>query len=252
MLKDPFSLAGQVALITGGGTGLGLGMAKAFAAQGAKVILAGRREEVLQKAVKEIGESADYRVHDVVDFAKSGMLIESVEEQHGSLTTLINNAGIGIRRPTEEVEEEEFMEVLNVHVMGAFSLSKWAARSMIKSGGGSILFTASMTSYFSVPAVTSYAAAKSAYLGMVRNMADEWASRGIRVNAIAPGWIETDLSRPTIQDPVKSAKILGRTPMARFGEAEDIGWAAVYLASPAAKFVTGVCLPVDGGVLIGL
>lgn len=252
MLKDPFSLEGQVALVTGGGTGLGLGMAKAFAAQGAKVILAGRREEVLQKAVKEIGDSADYRVHDVIDFPKSEALIDSVTDQHGSLSVLINNAGIGLRKPTEEVAEEEFMEVLNVHVMGAFSLSKWAARSMFESGGGSILFTASMTSYFSVPGVTSYAAAKSAYLGMVRNMAAEWAPKGIRVNAIAPGWIETDLSRASLEDPVRSAKILGRTPMARFGEAEDIGWAAVYLASPAAKFVTGVCLPVDGGVLIGL
>jgi NAD(P)-dependent dehydrogenase (short-subunit alcohol dehydrogenase family) len=252
MLKDPFSLEGQVALITGGGTGLGLGMAKTFAAQGAKVIIAGRREEVLQSAVKEIGDSADYRVHDVVEFSKSEALINSVQDQHGRLTVLINNAGIGLRKPTEEVSEEEFMEVLNVHVMGAFSLSKWAARSMLKSGGGSILFTASMTSYFSVPGVTSYAASKSAYLGMVRNMAAEWGPKGIRVNAIAPGWIETDLSRASLEDPVRSAKILGRTPMARFGEAEDIGWAAVYLASPAAKFVTGVCLPVDGGVLIGL
>lgn len=252
MLKEPFSLEGQVALITGGGTGLGLGMSKAFAASGAKVIIAGRREEVLQRATEEIGERADYRVHDVVDFTRSKDLVKSVEAEHGVLTVLINNAGIGIRKPTEELSEEEFLEVLNVHVMGAFSLSKWVAKSMLKSGGGSILFTASMTSYFSVPGVTSYAAAKSAYLGMVRNMAAEWAPHGIRVNAVAPGWIETDLSRPSLEDPVRSAKILGRTPMARFGEPEDIGWAAVYLASPAARFVTGVCLPVDGGVLIGL
>ena len=249
---DPFTLEGQVALITGGGTGLGLGCARAFVDRGANVVIAGRREEVLRKAVEELGSQADFRPHDVTDFSSAEDLITSVEEQHGNLTALINNAGQALKKPTEELTEEEMLELLDVHVRGAFALSKHAAISMMKSGGGSILFMASMASLIGIPFIAAYAAAKSAHLGMVRTMAVEWSPRGVRVNAIAPGWIVTDMVRETVlKDPERKAKILARTPMDRFGEPEDIGWAAAFLASPAARFITGVCLPVDGGASIG-
>ncbi len=250
--QNPLSLAGQVALITGGGTGIGLGIAKVFATQGAKVVISGRRQDVLQEAAAELGPQVHYRVHDVTDYTQSEPFINAIEEEYGPLTTLVNNAGNLIKKPTEDLTEEELFKVLDVHLIGAFSLSKYAARRMMQNGGGSILFTASMTSLFGIPYVAAYAAAKSAHLGMVRTMTTEWASRGVRINAIAPGWILTDLSRSSLDtDPERKAKILGRTPMECFGDPEDIGWAAAFLASPAAKFITGVCLPVDGGASIG-
>ena len=249
---DPFRLDGQVALITGGGTGIGLGCARAFVDRGANVVITGRREGVLQEAVSELGPQAGYRVHDVTDFAGAESVVGRVVEQHGKLTALINNAGQTVKKPTVELTEEEMLAVFDVHVRGAFALSKHAAVSMMSGAGGSILFIASMASLIGIPCITAYAAAKSAHLGMVRTMATEWSPSGVRVNAIAPGWIVTDMVKETVlKDPERMEKILGRTPMNQFGETEDIGWAAAFLASPAARFITGVCLPVDGGAAIG-
>ena len=249
---DPFSLVGQVALITGGGTGLGLGIAKAFVTQGAQVIISGRRKEVLHKAKEELGSNTDYRVHDVTDYSASEPLVKSIEKQCGRITCLVNNAGNQIKKPAEELTEDEMIEVLNTHLIGAFSLTRVVANTMLDKGGGSSLFTASMASLFGIPYVASYSAAKTAHLGLVRTLTAEWASRGVRVNAIAPGWIMTDLSRRSLDtDPKRVERILERTPMKCFGEAEDIGWTAAFLASPAAKFITGACLPVDGGASIG-
>jgi NAD(P)-dependent dehydrogenase (short-subunit alcohol dehydrogenase family) len=250
--RDPFSLEGQVGLITGGGTGLGLGTARAFVAKGARVVIVGRREEVLQKAVEELGPQADYRVHDVADFSSSEGLIQSIEAQHGALTALVNNAGILLKKPTEDMTEDEMLEILNIHLVGAFSLSKYAARRMMEMGGGSIVFISSMAGLFGIPYVAAYSAAKTAHLGLVRTMTTEWAARGVRINAIAPGWIETDLNREVLKaDHERMSRIMARTPMKCMGEAADIGWTAAFLASPAAKFITGTCIPVDGGAAIG-
>lgn len=249
---DPFTLAGQVALITGGGTGLGLGCAQAFVTQGAKVVISGRREDVLKKSVAELGPQADYRVHDVNDFSAAEGLIESVEAEHGRLTALVNNAGQAVKKPTVELTEEEMLDIFDVHVRGAFALSRHAASRMMEVGGGSILFMASMASLIGIPYIAAYSAAKSAHLGMMRTMAVEWSPKGVRVNAIAPGWIITDMTKETVlKDAERTEKILSRTPMNEFGKPEDIGWTAAFLASPAARFITGVCLPVDGGVSIG-
>ncbi len=250
--RDPFSLAGQLGLITGGGTGIGLGIARAFVAQGARVVITGRREELLGKAVAQLGPLADYRVHDVTQYDTSEQLIESIEEQHGPLTDLVNNAGNQINRKAEDLTEEELQQVLDVHLVGAFSLSRHAARRMMERGRGSILYIASMASLFGIPNVSAYAAAKTAQLGLVRTLATEWSGRGVRINAIAPGWILTELSRTAFKNnPDRKAKVLGRTPMRRLGDPEDIGWTAAFLASPAAKYITGTCLPVDGGASIG-
>jgi gluconate 5-dehydrogenase len=247
-----FSLEGDNALITGGATGIGYGIAKAYTVAGANVILVGRREYELKRAVSELGERSDYRVHDVTAFSQSASLINSIEDQHGSLTILVNNAGIHLKKPAVEVTEEEFLQVLNVHVLGAFSLSRNVAINMMKNKKGSILFIASMASLFGIPYVAAYSAAKSAYLGMVRALTTEWSPKGIRINAIAPGWIETYMMQKAVEsDPERKRKILERTPMNRFGSVEDVGWAATYLSSSAAQFVTGTCLSVDGGVSIG-
>ena len=141
---------------------------------------------------------------------------------------------------------------MDVHVNGAFALSRAVAQRMLDKREGSILFIASMASLMGIPYVLPYAAAKSAHLGLIRSLTAEWAGRGVRVNGIAPGWIETEMSRDAFSKvPDRKAKVLGRTPMDCLGQPQDIGWAAAYLASPAAKFITGVCLPVDGGASIG-
>jgi gluconate 5-dehydrogenase len=244
----PFSLQGQTALITGGGSGLGLGIARCFVHAGARVILVGRREEVLADAAGELGEAATFIVHDVNDVSGA----ESLIGRAGQVTILVNNAGIHLKKPAVDTTPGEFSAVLQTHVVAAHALTRAVLPGMIERGHGNVLFTASMASLFGIPQVIAYAAAKSAYLGMVHTLAAEVSPQGIRVNAIAPGWIDSDMMRNALDgDPARRDKILGRTPMNRFGDADDIGWAAAYLCSGAAKFVTGVVLPVDGGASIG-
>jgi NAD(P)-dependent dehydrogenase (short-subunit alcohol dehydrogenase family) len=253
LAKKPFGLDGQTALITGGGTGLGLGMARCLAAAGARVVLVGRREDELKKAVAELGASASFVRHDVTAVGEADKLVEAAARAAGApIDILINNAGVHLKKPAVETTPEEFFTVLNTHVLGAHALTRAVLPGMIQRRRGNILFIASMAALFGFPKVVAYAAAKSAYVGMVRTLATEVSMHDVRVNAIAPGWIDSAMMRKALDgDPARRDKILGRTPMNRFGEADDIGWAAVYLCSPAAKFITGVVLPVDGGVSIG-
>ncbi|QYM77611.1 SDR family oxidoreductase [Horticoccus luteus] len=249
---EAFSLRGEIALITGGGTGIGLAMARAMHGAGAKVVLVGRREAELQAAVASLGGGAHAFTHDVTDFAGAAGLVERVTRDVGPVTCLVNNAGIHLKKPAVDTTPEEFQAVLNTHVVGAHALTRAVAPGMMARGHGSILFTGSMASIFGIPLVIAYTAAKSAMVGLVKGYSTELAGHGVRVNCIAPGWIATEMSRRALDgDPARKAKIFGRTPMGDMGEPEDIGWAAVYLASPAAKFVTGVTLPVDGGVSVG-
>jgi gluconate 5-dehydrogenase len=247
-----FSLGGEVAVITGGGTGIGLAIARAMASAGARVVLVGRRESELVAACAELGPLASHVVHDVTQLDKAAALVERVTAEVGPITCLVNNAGIHVKKPAVDTTPEEFELVMRTHVFGAHALTRAVAPGMIARKRGTILFTASMASLFGIPLVIAYTAAKSAYVGMVKAYSTEFSPHGVRVNAIAPGWIETEMSRKALAgDPVRRDKILGRTPMGRLGKPSDIGWAAVYLASPAAEFVTGVILPVDGGISIG-
>jgi gluconate 5-dehydrogenase len=247
-----FRLDGELAVITGGGTGLGLGVARCMVTAGARVVLVGRREAVLRDAVEVLGEAATYAVHDVKDLDNAGHLIKRVEANSGPVSILVNNAGVHLKKPAIETTEEEFLHVFNTHVTGAFALTRAVAPSMIRRRHGSILFMASMASLFGIPQVVAYTAAKSAYLGLVNALTSELSPHGVRVNAIAPGWIESDMSRKALEsDPERKNRILARTPMSRLGQPGDIGHAAVYLSSPAASFVTGVVLPVDGGANVG-
>lgn len=249
---EAFSLKGETALITGGATGLGKAMAQAFIDAGARVIIAGRRKAPLEATVAELGPNSNYIIYDVADTKHAQLQQESLRECLGAVTILVNNAGQHFKKSIEETEEAEFRQLMDTHVTGAFVLSKLVAPIMVERGHGSILFTASMTSFFGLPRVFAYSTAKSAYLGMVRSMAVDLGPKGVRVNAIAPGFIETEISRKAFAgDPNRKAKVISRTPMGRFGTPEDVGWAAVYLSSPAARFLNGVILPVDGGVLIG-
>ena len=247
------SLKGEIALITGGGSGLGLGIATCLAIAGAKVILVGRRESDLSAAAAGIGLQARYVVHDITQLDKAHDLVQTAGQASGGpISILVNNAGIHLKRSAIDTTSEDFQSVLTTHVCAAHALNRAVLPGMIQRKHGSILHTASMVSFMGIPLVIAYSAAKSAYLGMTRSLAAEVSPQGVRVNAIAPGWIESPMLRKALlNDEKRTNKILGRTPMGKFGEPCDIGWAAVYLCSPAAKFVTGVVLPVDGGASIG-
>jgi len=226
---EAFSLEGETALITGGGTGLGFGIASAFVSCGARVVLIGRRESVLAEAASSLGPQAVYEVHDINRLDKAVSLIERVSSRVGSVSILVNNAGIHLKKPFLDTSDQELLDVLQTHLLGAYALSRAAARPMV-----------------------AYTVAKSAYVGLVRSLSSELSPHGVRVNAIAPGWIDTPMLHQALDnDPARKARILARTPMARFGSPEDIGWAAAYLCSRAGRFVTGVVLPVDGGASIG-
>lgn len=251
-LAKIFSLEGEHALITGGGTGLGLAIAQCFVEAGARVTIVGRRPEPLEEACRIMGPNAAYLAADITDQSRVLTLIPEAEEKQGPVTILVNNAGIHLKKPAEVTTDEEFQAVIQTHLFAAFSLSREAAKGMLARGRGSILFTASMTSFIGMTQVVAYSAAKSAYLGVVRALAADWSGKGIRVNAIAPGWIASAMTEKAFaSDPARKAKVLSRTPMGHMGEPSDIGWAAVYLSSPAAKFVTGTVLPIDGGASIG-
>jgi gluconate 5-dehydrogenase len=251
-INSVFDLTDQTALITGGGTGLGLGMARCLVASGARVVLVGRRKAELGKACDSLGKNAFPLVGDVTKLETAPALVDQAEKLAGPISILINNAGVHLKKPATETSDAEFANVIQTHVLGAFALTREAGRRMVERKSGCVLFTASMASLFGIPLIIAYSAAKSAYIGIVRGLASEWGASGVRVNAIAPGWVASDmLDKALSGDSARKAKILGRTPLARFGEPDDIGWAAVYLCSPAAKFVTGVVLPVDGGAAIG-
>jgi gluconate 5-dehydrogenase len=247
-LSKAFDLSGQTALITGGGTGLGLGMARCYAASGAKVVLVGRRKDELTKACAKIGETAFALPGDVTRLDTATSLVDQAEKLAGPISILVNNAGVHLKKPALDTSDAEFAGVIQTHVFGAFALTREVGRRMVERKSGSVLFTASMAALMGLPLIVAYSAAKSAYVGIVRSLASEWGAAGVRVNAIAPGWIASDmLDKALSGDAARKNKIMGRIPMGQFGEPEDIGWAAVYLASPAAKYVTGVVLPVDGG-----
>jgi NAD(P)-dependent dehydrogenase (short-subunit alcohol dehydrogenase family) len=251
-MNAPFSLDGETALITGGGTGLGLGIARCFVQAGAKVVIVGRRQEVLQTAAKELGDTAAWISHDILQLDAAPALVKQASEPFGPISILVNNAGIQIKKTALELTPAEFESVLQTHLVAAFSLTRAVLPEMIERRHGNILFSASMASLIGLPKVSAYSAAKAGHLGLVRSLATEVSPHGVRVNAIAPGWIESEMMRSAFNgDPARATKVLGRTPMDRFGSPEDIGWAATYLCSPAAKFITGIVLPVDGGASIG-
>jgi len=250
--NEMFRLENQIALISGGGTGLGFAIAEAMVEAGAQVILAGRREETLQRSAQQLGPAAHVLVLDLNRTDEIEGRLASITAKLGPITVLVNNAGIHLKKTAVDTTVEEFSAVWATHVRGAFALSRTVIPSMLERKAGSILFIASMTSLIGMPQVVAYSAAKSAYLGMVRSLAAELSPDGIRVNGIAPGWIETPMLRKALDNDLpRSSRILQRTPLGRFGEPRDIANAAVYLSSGAAKFVTGVVLPVDGGASIG-
>jgi gluconate 5-dehydrogenase len=250
--EQAFSLKGRVAVITGGGSGLGFAMAKCLASAEATVAVVGRREETLRQACAEIGERAFAVPFDVTRTAEADVLTGKVLERCQRIDVLINCAGIHIKKPAEEMTMQEFSSVLDIHLNAAFALTRSVIPCMRRQGQGSVIFISSMSGFMGLTKVAAYSAAKTGVLGLVRSLASELSGEGIRFNAIVPGFIETPMFRRAVDgDPERQRKILGRTPMGKFGDPADVGWAALYLASDASKFVTGTSLTVDGGALIG-
>lgn len=251
-LTDAFSLENNLAVITGGGTGLGAAMAACMVAAGARVVITGRRLDMLRESAARLGKDVFPEQHDVTDAGGANRLMETIASRYGLPSILVNNAGTHVKKTIEDHTLSDFRGILGTHVEGAFSMTRAASPLIREKGGGSVIFIASMSALIGVPNIVAYSAAKSAYLGMVRSLASELGPGNIRVNAIAPGWIETPmLAQALDNDPERKQKILSRTPNRKFGKPEDIGWAAVYLSSPAGSFVNGAVMVVDGGASIG-
>ena len=221
-------------------------------AGGRVIVVSSSPYEKYKDIIERLGEKVFYEQFDITMTDKTSIFIEELIEKYGKIDILVNNAGIHCKKPIEDMSVNDYERVLQVHLVGAFAMTKAVVPYMRKNKKGNIIFIASMTSYIGQPYVMGYSTAKSGYLGMIHTLASEVGADGIRVNGIAPGWIDTPMFRKaTDGDEKRKNKILGRTPMNRFGEPKDIGWACVYLCSDAAKFVTGAVLPVDGGALIG-
>lgn len=247
-----FSLENQLALITGGGAGIGLEIARCLISAGARVIITGRTESKLQQAVAGLGEKAGYAVNDITKLDTLEGLVSEVESVYGPIDILVNNAGINQKKTALEVSDDEFTRIIDTNLTAVFSLTRVVTRRMVERQRGSVIMISSMAAYYGIDRVVAYAASKSGVEGMVRVLASDLSKFNVRVNAVAPGFIETNMMKTAFgSDPDRMNRALSRTPMGKFGKSEDVGWSVVFLASEAAAYITGVSLRVDGGNAIG-
>jgi NAD(P)-dependent dehydrogenase (short-subunit alcohol dehydrogenase family) len=245
-------LKNQVVLVTGGASGLGFAIARAFALNRSEVVIVGRDEAKLKAAKEELGRKVHYIPFDINDLDRLPSLVATIEKNIGGLNVLINNAGINLKKDAFHVTNDEYQRIIQTNQTAVFALSRDAANVMIGRGSGNIIMISSMASRYGIPKVIGYTASKAAVEGMTRALAVELSPHGIRVNCIAPGFIKTDMSSKALDnDPERKRKVLSRTPMGTLGEPSDIAHAALFLASTQSKFVTGIILPVDGGNSIG-
>jgi 2-deoxy-D-gluconate 3-dehydrogenase len=243
-----FDLGGRVAMVTGGNGGIGLGMARGLADAGATVVVAARNREKSMGAVAELGEKAAFVALDVGDPASCRGVVDEVVGRFGRLDILVNNAGMSIRKPPESYAVEEWQQVLNVNLTGAFVLCQAAHAPMKKQGGGKIINIGSMMSIFGGAYAAPYSSSKGGIVQMTKSLGTAWAKDNIQVNAVLPGWIDTELTQ-NARDQVQglNERVLARTPAGRWGVPNDLSGVAVFLAAAASDFVTGAAIPVDGG-----
>jgi NAD(P)-dependent dehydrogenase (short-subunit alcohol dehydrogenase family) len=242
----------KVAIVTGGGSGIGLAIAQKFVENSITTIIIGRDKSKLDKAQEQLGELCIPMQGDLNHLETIPGLVSQIIDEYGHIDVLVNNAGINMKKDLTEVTDEEFQRIILTNVTGVFAISREVAKCMIEKGSGSIINISSMASQYGIPKVIAYSASKSAIEGMTRAMAVELSPKGIRVNCIAPGFIATDMSAKALNnDPERKNKVMSRTPMGELGSPTDIGDSAVFLASDASKYITGVVLPVDGGNSIG-
>ncbi|MEO6726718.1 MAG: glucose 1-dehydrogenase [Blastocatellia bacterium] len=246
-----FDLSGRVAIVTGGNGGIGLGMARGLAGAGAAIMIAGRNPSKNAAAVAELetmGAKAAAVEVDVTGEASCRAMITATVELFGRVDILVNNAGTSIRKQPQEYEIAEWHTVLQTNLTSAFVCSQAAYPEMKRAGGGKIINIGSMMSIFGASFAVPYAASKGGIVQMTKALATAWAKENIQVNAVLPGWIDTDLTRRAREQVTGlHERVLERTPTGRWGVPEDLSGIAVFLSSPASDFITGTAIPVDGG-----
>jgi 2-deoxy-D-gluconate 3-dehydrogenase len=247
-----FDLTGKVAIVTGGNGGIGLGIAEGLARAGAKIVVMGRNTEKSQMAAQwleaQVGAQALVVTGDVGRADDVERAIAEVTKKFGRIDILFNNAGINIRKQPEDLALAEWQEVLNTNLTSAFLMSKAVYPAMKEVGGGKIINIGSMTSIFGSPFAAAYAATKGGIVQLTKSMALAWAKDKIQVNAILPGWFDTELTeKAREQIPGLHERVLARIPHGRWAKPSDMAGTAVWLASSASDYVTGVAIPVDGG-----
>ncbi|MDX3797562.1 SDR family oxidoreductase [Streptomyces sp. AK04-3B] len=243
-----FDITGRTALVTGSSRGIGLALARGLAEAGCTVVLNGRDAGRLERAAAGLPGSVHTSAFDVTDGPSVRTGLADLEARVGPLDILVNNAGMQLRAPLLEFADSDWHRVLDANVTSAFLVGREAARGMTERGHGKIINICSLQSEVARPGIAPYAAAKGALKMLTKGMCAEWGPRGVQVNGLGPGYIETELTRPLVEDEEFSAWVRRRTPAGRWGRTEDLVGGVLFLASPAADFVGGQVLYVDGGM----
>lgn len=255
MADKLFGVADTVVLVSGGSRGIGLALAEAFAARGARVVITGRDEETLQAACQSSNPAPytmSWQACDVADTDAISACINAVVAENGRIDTLINCAGINKRMPALDYTPEDYDRIFDTNLRGAFFMAQAVGRQMVKQGSGNQINIDSLSTLGSLAQVAPYGMAKSGLSSMTRVLALEWGKHGVRVNGLAPGFILTDLTEKLWSDPNLQAWNQTATPLGRMGKINDLTGAAIFLASPAAGFLTGQIIRVDGGASAGI
>jgi NAD(P)-dependent dehydrogenase (short-subunit alcohol dehydrogenase family) len=255
MAYEGFDMRGRVCLVTGGTSGIGRSIALGFARAGATVMAGSTNSEKVSAIAKELGAQHGAVQLDVADEASVTNAVNETVKRFGRLDTVVNAAGVIARKPSLEVTTAEFERIVRINLTGSFIVARESAKAIknnspdTRGQRGSILFIASLNSFISLSEVLAYACSKSGVLGLIRGLANEWASIGIRVNGIAPGVFPTELNRKLIEGTPRGDWLKAHTPIGRFGDPDELVGAAIYLTSPAASYTTGETIVVDGGFL---
>lgn len=252
MSESPFSLAGKVAVVVGGTAGIGRGISLSFAEAGADVVASGRRQDIVDAVAAELelkGRATLRLVSDVCKRSSLEDLLQQTLQRFGKVDILVNCAAKIARAPTLSFPEEEWEQILDTNLTGTLRACQVFGKHMLERKYGRIINIASLNSFVSLSEVAAYAASKAAVMSLTRSLAVEWSRHGVLVNAIAPGVFRTEFNQKLLEGTPRGHELLMRTPMGRFGQANEVAGAAVYLASDAASFVTGQTLAIDGGFL---
>lgn len=246
-----FQLNSKLALITGSSAGIGFALARALGEAGAHVVINGRNSQKVSAAVQTLkneGLNVSASVFDVTDAQSVSTAVNDIETQLGAIDILVNNAGMQIRGPLHEYKDDDWQTLMRTNLDSVYYVGKTVAQKMIPRGRGKIINICSVQSELGRPGIAPYTASKGAVKMFTKGMAIDWGPFGIQVNGIGPGYFKTELNQKLVDDPQFSSWLVGRTPSRRWGDVEDLGGAAVFLASDASKFVNGHILYVDGGV----
>lgn len=247
-----FNIEGKIALITGSTGGLGSLFAKGLAENGCRVILNSRSQEKVDSQVKEflrLGYSVKGYAFDVTDSERINQAVQQIKEEVGTIDILVNNAGINLRAPLEDFDDEDWDKVIGINLTGAYKVSKAIARGMIEQKAGKIVNIGSMQSELGRPTIAPYAASKGGLKMLTKGMATDWAKYNIQINGIGPGYFKTDMTKPLYENLEFDAWLCGRTPSNRWGNADELLGALLFLTSDASSYVNGQMIYVDGGML---